>query len=190
MKKKPLIILSGPSGVGKSTIVKEMISVYGPEKMGTTITYTTRPVRGLEQEGRDYYFISEEKFVSLKERGFFAEWAFVYNYYYGTAVEQINDHWEKGRAIIKDLDLQGASIIKKLYPQTLRVFISPPSIEELIHRVHKRSENKGKDIEIRVKEAQKEMEQSSCFDYQLENANLSETVKKLKKIIAEYIERV
>ena len=190
MKKKPLIILSGPSGVGKSTIVKEMISIYGPERMGTTITYTTRPLRGVEQEGREYYFISEEKFVSLKEQGFFAEWAVVYNYYYGTAVEQINDHWAKGRAIIKDLDLQGADIIKKLYPQSLRVFISPPSLEELIHRVHKRSENKEKDMEIRIKEARKEMEQSSRFDYQLKNVNLSETVEKLKKIIEEYIEKV
>ena len=190
VKKKPLIILSGPSGVGKSTMVKEILSIYGPKKMGTTITYTTRPPRGSEQEGRDYYFISEEKFVSLKLKNFFAEWAFVYNYYYGTALEQIDRHWKADRAIIKDFDLKGADTIKKLYPHTMRVFIFPPSIEELIHRVYKRSENKEEDIEVRIKQAEREMEQGSQFDHQLENINLPETVEKLKKVIEEYLKKV
>ena len=176
--------------MGKSTIVKKILSTYGPEKMGTTITYTTRPPRGSEQDGRDYYFVSEKNFVSLKEKNFFAEWACVYNYYYGTAVEQISHHWERGRAIIKDLDLKGADIIKKLYPQALRVFISPPSIEELIQRVHKRSENDKEDREVRIRQARKEMAQSSYYDYQLENVKLSETVKKLNKIIEEYLKKV
>ena len=190
MKKKPLIVLSGPSGAGKSTIVKEILSLYGPEKMGTTISYTTRPPRGLEQEAREYHFVTEEEFLSLKKKDFFAEWAYVYNYYYGTAIEQIDRQWREGRAIIKDLDLQGADIIKKLYPHTLRVFIFPPSLEELIHRVYKRSENKGKDMEIRIKQARKEIEQSSQFDYQLKNVDLRETIKKLKKIVEEYLKKV
>ena len=190
MKKQSFIVLSGPSGVGKSTIVKEILSLYGPEKIGTTISYTTRPRRGLEREACEYHFVTEEDFLSLKKKNFFAEWAYVYNYYYGTAIEQIDRHWREGRAIIKDLDLQGADLIKKLHPHTLRIFICPPSLEELSRRVYKRSENKEEDVEIRIKQAQREMEQSAQFDYQLKNVDLQETIEKLKKIIEEYLKRV
>ena len=188
--KKPLVIISGPSGVGKSTIVKEILSFYGPEKMGTTITYTTRSPRSAEKHGREYYFVSEEEFISLKEKNVLAEWTYIYNHYYGTAIEQMNSLWEEGKVIIKDFDLKGAMAIKTLYPQTLRIFISPPSVEELIQRVQKRSENPEKDMEVRIRQAKQEMEESSYFDYSLENNDLSTTIEKLKKIIEEYMKKI
>ena len=188
--KNPLVIISGPSGVGKSTIVKEILSFYGPEKMGTTITYTTRSPRGAEKHGREYYFVSEEEFISLKEKNVLAEWTYIYNHYYGTAIEQMNSLWEEGKVIIKDFDLKGAMAIKTLYPQTLRIFISPPSVEELIQRVQKRSENPEKDMEVRIHQAKQEMEESSYFDYSLENNDLSTTIEKLKKIIEEYMKKI
>lgn len=188
--KKPLVIISGPSGVGKSTIVKEILSSYGPEKMGTTITYTTRPSRSTEKHGREYYFVNEEEFISLKEKNILAEWTYIYNHYYGTAIEQMNKLWEEGKVIIKDFDLKGAMAIKTLYPQTLRIFISPPSVEELIQRVRKRSENPKKDMEIRIRQAEQEMEKGSCFDYSLENNRLPATIEKLKKIIEEYLKKI
>ena len=122
-------MLSGPSGAGKSTIVKEILSAYGPDIMGTTISYTTRSPRSAEREACDYHFVSEEEFLSLKRDFFFAEWTYVYNHYYGTAIDQIDRHRREGRAIIKDFDLKGAEAIKRLYPQTLNIFISPPSRE-------------------------------------------------------------
>ena len=186
-REKPFVVLSGPSGVGKSTIVKEILSVYGPKMMGTTVSYTTRPRRGTERDSHSYYFVSEEKFLSLRDKNFFAEWACVYQNHYGTSIEQIEQHWREGRAIIKDFDLQGANAIKKLYPQTLRVFITPPSLEELANRVHKRKENNTADMMVRIREAKKEMEKISEFDYHLENADLQDTIKKLKKIIEEYL---
>ena len=185
--KKKIIVLSGPSGSGKSTIVKEILSLYGSRIMGKTISYTTRPLRGAEREGQDYHFVSEKKFLFLTQQNFFAEWAYVYNHYYGTAIEQITQHWNKGRAIIKDFDLQGANAIKKLYPQTLRIFISPPSQEELANRVRKRKENSAEDIERRMKQARKELEQSTQFDYCVENANLQATINQVKKIINQYL---
>lgn len=188
--KKPLVVISGPSGVGKSTIVKEILSFYGPKKMGTTITYTTRLPRDTEKHGREYYFVSEAEFINLKEKNVLVEWTYIYNHYYGTAIEQMNHLWKAGKVIIKDFDLKGARAIKTLYPQTLRIFISPPSVEELIQRVQKRSENSEKDMEIRIKQAKSEMEKSSCFDYSLENNNLSTTLEKLKKIIEEYLKKI
>ena len=188
--KKPLIIISGPSGVGKSTIVKEILSFYGPGKMGTTITYTTRSPRGTEKHGREYYFVNEEEFTSLKERNILVEWTYIYNHYYGTAIKQMNSLWKEGKVIIKDFDLKGAVAIKTLYPQTLRIFISPPSVEELVQRVQKRSENPEKDMEIRIQQAKHEMEESSHFDYSLENNDLSTTIEKLKKIIEEYLKKI
>ncbi len=187
MKKNGFFVLSGPSGSGKSTIVKEVLSLYGPEIMGTTVSYTTRPLRGAEQEGKHYHFVSKEEFLSLKEKNFFAEWAYVYNHYYGTDIKQINQHWSKGRAIIKDFDLKGASAIKQLYPQALRIFISPPSVEELADRVRKRQENLPEEIKFRLQEAKKEMKQKVQFDYHLKNVNLKKTIEKIKKIIDKYL---
>ncbi len=189
-KKQPFIVISGPSGAGKSTIVKEILSLYGPKAMSTTVSYTTRPRRNSEKDGRDYHFVSEERFVSLKDMNFFAEWAYVYDNYYGTAVDQIEKHWREGRAIIKDFDLQGASSIRKLYPQVVRVFISPPSTEELVNRVRRRKENSAEDMKLRMEQAQKEMEQISRFDYHVENVDILGTVKKLEKIIEEYLKKV
>ena len=188
--KNPLIIISGPSGVGKSTIVKEILSFYGPERMGTTITYTTRSPRGTEKHGKEYYFVSKEEFISLKEKNVLAEWTYIYNHYYGTAIEQMNSLWKEGKVIIKDFDLKGTMAIKALYPQTLRIFISPPSVEELIQRVRKRSENPVKDMEVRIRQAKHEMGESASFDYSLENNDLSTTIEKLKKIIEEYLKKI
>ena len=190
LKKKALIVVCGPSGAGKSTMIREMLSLYGPKVMATTVSYTTRPPRGEEMEGCDYHFVSEEQFLVLKEKHFFAEWAYVYNYYYATAVEQIEGHWAEGKAIIKDIDLQGADQIKKLYPQAMRVFISPPSVEELALRMHKRKENSMEELEVRIGQAKKEMEQIAQFDHHLENVDLQETIKKLKKVIDEYLKTV
>lgn len=158
--------------------------------MATTVSYTTRPPRGEEKEGRDYHFVSKERFLALKEQYFFAEWAYVYNYYYATAVEQIERYWAEDKAIIKDLDLRGADQIKKNYPQALRVFIAPPSVEELVHRVRKRQENSREELKVRIEQALNEMEHGNSFDHYLANVDIQETIKKLKKIIDKYLKTV
>lgn len=184
---KPFIVLSGPSGSGKSTLLKRILELYGPDKIRTTISYTTRPPRGREKDSKDYYYVSEERFLELTKQNFFVEWARVYGHYYGTAMDQVLSHWQQGCAIIKDCDLQGAGNIKKYFPQALRIFIQVPSLLTLKDRVSKREENTDKEMNIRIKAAEEELKQAHSFDYQIVNENLLETIDKLKKIIDNYI---
>ena len=184
---KPFIVLSGPSGSGKSTLLKRILELYGPDKIRTTISYTTRPPRGREKDSKDYYYVSEERFLELTKQNFFVEWARVYGHYYGTAMDQVLSHWRQGCAIIKDCDLQGAGNIKKCFPQALRIFVQVPSLLTLKDRVSKREENTDKEMNIRIKAAEEELKQAHSFDYQIVNENLLETIDKLKKIIDNYI---
>ena len=158
--------------------------------MAIPVSYTTRPRRGTEKEAVDYHFVSRERFLLLKDKGFFAEWAYVYKHYYGTSLEQLEQYWKKGLALIKDFDLQGVSALKKLYPQALRVFIAPPSVEELINRVRKRQENSDEDIQLRLQQAQKEMEHGACFEHYVENRELQKTIEKVKKIIEKHLKTI
>ena len=185
--KQALIVLTGPSGVGKSTLVRKLLSLYGPQVLKTTVSWTTRPQRGTEKEGVDYYFVSETKFLSLKEKHFFVEWSYVYGNYYATAQAELEKYWKKGRAVIKDFDLRGAHNLKKLYPHALVVFIAPPSIEELNKRLCKRQENHSKDIQVRMQQAEKELKQAGFFDREIKNQNLKQTIKTLKQAIDQYV---
>ena len=180
---KPFIVLSGPSGSGKSTLLKRALEFYGPDKLRTTVSYTTRPPRGREKDSKDYYYVNEERFLELIQQNFFMEWAIVYGYYYGTAMDQVLSHWQQGCAIIKDCDLQGAENIKKCFPQAVRVFITAPSLQALKERVSKREENTDTEMNVRIKAAEEEIKQASRFEHQIINEDISKSLEKLKKII-------
>ena len=182
-----LIVLTGPSGAGKSTLVHRLLFVYGPRVLGTTVSYTTRPRRGVEKEGIDYYFVNKATFLSLRKQKFFIEWSYVYGNYYATAKQELEKHIKQKKAIIKDFDLKGAHILKNLYPHSLVVFIAPPSIEELSRRLNKRQENNPKDIQVRIQQAKEELEQANLFDQKVENKDLKQTEKDLKKMIDPYL---
>ena len=188
MKKQAFIVLSGPSGSGKSTLLKLVLKLYKPDQLKTLISYTTRPPRGKEQNFQDYYYVSREQFFKLVNQNFFVEWASVYGHYYGTAMDQVMEHWKKGIAIIKDCDLQGAQNIKKRFPQTLRIFIQAPSMKDLKDRVSKREENTNQEMNVRIQAAPKEIQQAHHFEHQIINENLPETLKKLKTLIDSYIQ--
>lgn len=187
MSLKPqLIIVSAPSGAGKSTLCSKALTEF--PQLVDTITYTTRAMREGESEGCPYHFVSEAQFVNLREEGFFIEWAVVHGKYYGTPKHQLEDAWKIGKWIIMDVDVQGAETFKRLYPEAVTVFILPPSVDELRKRIIARDKGKTPDLELRLKNAEREIQQSSKFDFQVINDVFNESYKKFREIIQKTIE--
>lgn len=172
-----LIVFSAPSGSGKTTIVHHLLS--HPElKLDFSISATSRPARGQEQNGKDYYFISTDEFKSHIKNNDFVEWEEVYtNNFYGTLKSEINRIWSNGQHVIFDIDVKGGLNIKQQFPtQTLAIFVQPPSIEEMEARLRNRQTDSEEKIKERVAKASKEMVFAKDFDLILLNDDL-ETAK-------------
>ncbi|RMF97371.1 MAG: guanylate kinase [Candidatus Schekmanbacteria bacterium] len=181
-KKIPLlIIVSAPSGSGKTTILKYLCSIN--KNLKYSISFTTREKRRGEKNGKHYHFIKKEEFLRLRKEGFFAEWAKVYGNYYGTSKKSIQSILSKGYDVVMDLDTKGAKSIKKIFRNAVTIFIMPPTIEELKKRLKKRKSDSDAEIEKRFSLAMKEISQISRYDYLVVNDNVREAGKKIIKII-------
>lgn len=182
-----MIILAAPSGAGKSSFV-DRITREVP-RLRDTVTYTTREMRVGESEGHPYHFVSKDEFVQLRDRGFFVEWAVVHENLYGTPYHQLEEAWARDEVIIMDVDVQGAETFKNKFPDAISIFILPPSIEELRRRVTKRDGGAPKDLEVRMRNAEREVQVASDFDYQLINDDFDKSYQQFKKIIEELLAR-
>jgi guanylate kinase len=182
-----LIIIAAPSGAGKSSFVERICREM--PRLCDTVTYTTRAMRAGESEGNPYHFVSKEKFLELREKGFFVEWAVVHENLYGTPYHQLEDAWAQDRVIIMDIDVQGAETFKRKFPDAATIFILPPSIEELRRRVTKRDGRVPADLEIRMKNAEREIAQASRFDFQLVNDDFDKSYQQFKKIVEDLLAR-
>ena len=180
-KRGNLIILSGPSGVGKGTVLSALMKEY--DDIHYSVSATTRKPRVGEEEGNDYYFMSEEKFESLVEKNEFLEWAQVHNNYYGTPKKYVEKNLEQGEDVILEIDIQGAQQIKEKYPHGVFIFLLPPSLEELKSRIHRRGTETEKAIQTRMKNAEKEMDKVEDYDYAVVNDQIEDAINKLKSII-------
>ncbi len=158
-----LIVLSGPSGVGKDAILSRMKELKYPLKY--IVTVTTRPRRAKERENIDYHFISTEKFHAMIEHDELLEWANVYGNLYGVPKEPIRQALNSGKDTIVKVDVQGAAAIKKILPQAVFIFLMPPSIEELMLRLNQRRTELPFDLALRAKTAEEEIKQLPLFDY-------------------------
>ncbi len=158
-----LIVISGPSGVGKDTVIAEMKKRRG--NIHHTVTCTTRAIRAGETDGVDYQFVSQEQFKQIANEGGFLEWAEVYGNLYGTPKAQIRQALKKGLDVIAKIDVQGALSIKKIVPDALYIWIGAPSMKKLDERLRKRKTDTAEDIELRIETAHKEMESVHIFDY-------------------------
>lgn len=183
--KTRLIIVAAPSGAGKSSFV-EKITKDDP-RLVDVITFTTRAMRKGETAGNPYHFISLEDFQQKINEGFFVEWAKVHTNFYGTSYESIEGTWGQGKCAIMDIDIQGVVTFKSKFPDAKTVFILPPSIDELRRRITKRDGGVPADIEVRMANAEKEIQEASKFDYQIVNDNFEQSYAQFKKIVEELL---
>jgi len=178
---KKLIILTGPSGVGKGTVVKEIL---GKEKnIWLSISATTREPRGGEKEGENYYFLNQEKFKEMIEQNLFLEWAKFAGNYYGTPLSSVNEKVKKGFTVLLEIEVEGAKQIKEKFPNSLSIFLLPPNKEELERRIRNRGTENEEAIIKRLSRANYEISLSNQFDFELTNNNIHETAKRIIKLI-------
>lgn len=175
------IVLSAPSGAGKTTIRQEAVKALSDVVASTS--FTTRPARPGELEGMDYHFISDDEFDRMVRDGEFAEWAVVHNNRYGTPARFLEEKLAEGFDVILTLDLQGAKNLKKRYPQAVTVFLLPPSFGELRERLLARGTNDSLELEERLKHGQQMISEVSGYDYLIINRKVEETVRHLVAII-------
>ena len=176
------ITISAPSGSGKTTLCKAL-QLVEPE-IEWSISYTTREKRSIEENGADYFFISEKEFEDLIIQGHFVEWQNVHGFYYGTSVSNLEIAMENDKILLIEMDVKGSVIIKERYPgQTFSIFIMPPSISQLRERLRSRGTDSEKRINIRLKRFQEEMEFREKFDYVMINEDLDLAKIELQKTI-------
>ena len=187
-----VFVISAPSGSGKTTLVNELRKVV--PNLEFSVSYTTRPPRGSEQNGRDYYFISREEFERMLAKDEFLEHADVFGHYYGTAKRFLREARARGDDLLLDIDVQGAKQIKEKLPEAVSIFILPPSKDVLEWRLRNRSQNEHVNseevIRRRLLTAAKEIEKYPAYDYILVNDRLEQSIDELKAIVlAERIKR-
>lgn len=180
--KGDLIIISGPSGVGKSTILKRFFEEFS-DKIGFSVSYTSRAVRQGEMNGKDYYYVTIDKFKRMIENDEFLEWAQVHDNFYGTSKSEVSDIINQGLFCFLDIDVQGAMNLKQKGVNAKYIFIAPPSIEELKHRLFKRGSENESDIQKRYKNAEKELTFMNEYDYIIVNDDIEKAYFELKNII-------
>ncbi len=187
-----LIIISGPSGVGKGTVIKKLKQKY--TDFVYPISCTTREMRPGEEDGGVYHFISKDDFEEGIEQGDFLEWAMVHQTnYYGTPKKPIIDSLEQGKVVLREVDVQGAQSIQKIVPEKnlVTIFIKAESEEKLLERIAKRGELPQDEVERRMESAKKEMGMADEFDYQVWNYEnrVDECVEEVERIIDSEMEK-
>jgi len=178
-----LIVISGPSGAGKDSVIRRMKELGVP--LHFVVTMTTRPPRPGEEDGKDYIFVSEEEFERVLKEGGFLENAIVYGHRYGVPKEQVRKALESGKDVVMRVDVQGARTLRRLVPEAVFIFLIPSSEEELVRRLKTRSTEDEKALELRLSIAREEMKSLGEFDYVVINADgrLDEAVQKIMAII-------
>ena len=182
-----LIVISGPSGVGKDTILRRLFQL-APE-LKYSVSYTTRPPRPGEIDGQSYTFVTEDEFKRLIEAKEFLEWAQVYDQYYGTSRRRVEDALARGEDIILKIDVQGAAFVKKRKPDALFIFITPPSTEELLQRLTGRNTESPAALERRQREALVELGLAKDYEHVVCNRDVEESAREILAMIAAEHER-
>jgi guanylate kinase len=185
-----LVVLSGPSGVGKDAVLTRM--KRSEHTFHYVITVTTRPKRAKEKNGVDYHFLSRKEFQQMIDKHQFLEWANVYGNYYGVPKNDITSALSQGVDTIVKVDVQGAATIKEILPQAVFIFLMPPSVEELEKRLRRRRSESSEDLALRLERAKGEIKSLPLFDYVITSHpdKLDEVVSQIDAIVAAEKRRV
>jgi guanylate kinase len=181
MKSGKLIVITGPSGVGKGTLVKLLLSRH-PE-LYLSISTTTRNPRLEEEEGQHYYFVDHQKFQEMIESNSFLEWAQYTNNFYGTPRDPVEERLKDGQSVLLEIEVIGAKKIKASFTESLTIFILPPSLEELKDRLVGRGTENTDSIKHRLEKAEQEIIESKEFDHRIYNDDLEIALENLEQII-------
>ena len=187
MQPGKLIVLTGPSGVGKGTLVKSLLD-RNPQ-LHLSISATTRLPRSGEVDGVDYYFVTKAKFKQMIGEQLLLEWAEYASNYYGTPKEQVETKIAAGKSVLLEIELLGARAIQKTYPNALRLFILPPSIEELERRLKNRGKDSPEAIAKRLERAKTEIAASNEFDHQIVNDDIQTALTAIESAITAFEDR-
>ena len=180
-----LVVISGPSGVGKDALLTKMKAINPGYEF--VITTTTRSKRLGERDGKDYLFVSKIRFLEMIRNEELLEWAQVYGNYYGVPLSQIRGFLEKGKDVILKTDVQGAKTIRSKIPGAILVFLSPPTMDDLAHRLRDRMTESQSDLGLRIETAKQEMKDKQWFDYVVVNQNemIDQAVREVMNLIIE-----
>lgn len=178
-----LIVLSGPSGVGKGTVCQALFR--RDKDTVLSVSATTRQPRPMDVDGQTYHFLSKEEFLARREQGDFLEWAEVYDNFYGTLRSEVERLQNAGKNVVLEIDTQGAMNIKKTCPDSVSVFIMPPSLEELRSRIVGRGTESPEVLALRLSKAEAEMEMAQYYDCVLVNDDVERTAAELMEFIRE-----
>jgi guanylate kinase len=184
-----LVIISAPSGAGKTTIVKHLLGCG--LNLSFSVSATTRPIRANETDGEDYFFLTVEEFKRKIANDEFIEWEEVYkDLFYGTLKSEMERIWAKGNHVLFDVDVQGGINLKnKFGTNAISIFIMPPSVEELKNRLIKRATDSPEKIRIRVEKANEELKLVDLFDNIIVNHHLDIAKEEATKVVASFLER-
>lgn len=186
-KKGKIFVISSPSGGGKTTIVRRILSEF-PEIV-FSVSATTRPKRPDEIDGVHYFFLTEEQFLEKIKNDEFIEWERFYDYYYGTLKTFVIDNIENGKSVLLEIDVKGALSVKKIFPDAVLIFIDVPSFEELVDRLKKRRTESETDLQKRIDRAKMELSYKDKFDYIFVNKDLEEVTSQIKSLINEILKK-
>ena len=175
------VVVSSPSGGGKGTLIKRALQIV-PD-LGYSVSYTTRPPRRGEQNGRDYQFVATDEFSEMRARGEFLEWAVVHGNYYGTSRIAVERETARGRDIILEIDTQGAEAVRAGMNDVVSIFILPPSFNILRARLRGRNSETGDDLALRLANARHEVERYREFDYVIINDDAERAAQQLASIV-------
>lgn len=186
--KHKIIILAAPSGAGKTSIKSRLLAAM-PNQLSFSISAATRNIRGGEQNGVDYFFISEEEFKNKIDNNQFVEWEMVYpGSYYGTTVDELQRIWSENKTPILDIDVQGALHVKEIYgDKAMAIFIKPPSLAILQERLEKRGTDNAEQIKTRLAKAAEEISFSENFDHIVLNDDLDKASEEVKQLVTAFI---